>query len=216
MRNIAKYIEHTLLKADTTRQMIDQHIEEAKQYPFASICVSPYWVNYCHNALKDFEVNICTVIGFPLGAQTTNVKVFETKQAVKDGATEIDMVLNIGMLKSKEDKIVENDIKQVVNATKGKALVKVIIETCLLNDEEKTRACHIASQAGAHFVKTSTGFSTDGAHVVDIKLMKRVVGRKLGVKASGGIRTLDDALAMINAGATRIGASNSMRIVNEQ
>src|SRR5690349_19965743 len=132
MRNIAKYIDHTLFKADTTRQMIDQHIDEAKQYPVASICVSPYWVNYCHNALKDFEVNICTVIGFQLGAQTTNVRVFEAKQAVKDGATEIDMVLNNGMLKSREDKLGENDLKQLLTAMQGKALVKVIIETCLL------------------------------------------------------------------------------------
>src|SRR5699024_7023062 len=151
--NIAKYIDHTLLKAETTRQMIDKHIEEAKQYPFASVCVPPYWVNYCHSFLKDYEVAICTVIGFPLGTQTTNGKVFEAKQAGRDGATEIDMVLNIGMLKSKEDKIVENDIKQVVNATKGEALVKVIIETCLLTDEEKIRACQIVSRAGADFVK---------------------------------------------------------------
>lgn len=213
--NIAKMIDHTLLKPETTKNQIIKLTEEAKQYNFASVCVNPTWVKLASEKLKGSEVKVCTVIGFPLGANTTAVKVFEAEDAIKNGAEEIDMVINIGELKDKNDAYVENDIKSVVEAAKGKAIVKVIIETCLLTQEEKVRVCNIAKKAGADFVKTSTGFSKYGAKVEDVKLMRETVGKDMGVKASGGIHTKQETLDMIEAGASRIGASAGIAIVSE-
>lgn len=178
-----------------------------------SVCVSPIWVKYAAEQLKDTNVKVCTVIGFPQGATPTEVKVFETKNAIENGATEVDMVIPVGVLKDKDYIAVENDIRAVVEAAKSKALTKVIIETCLLTDEEKIMACKLSKSAGADFVKTSTGFSTDGATVKDIRLMRETVGEQMGVKASGGVRSREDADAMIKAGATRIGTSNGVKIV---
>lgn len=214
MDSIVKLIDHTLLKPDVKKEFVEKLCEEAKTYKFASVCVNPYWVKYCYNLLKDTSVKVCTVIGFPLGASATKTKVFEAEQAIEDGATEIDMVINIGELKSGNYEVVKNDIEQVVKVCKEKALVKVIIETCLLNDEEKIITCKLAKEAGADFVKTSTGFSTGGASVHDILLMKKTVGDDMGIKASGGIRDLKTAIEMINAGATRIGTSSSVSIVS--
>ncbi|RLL48038.1 deoxyribose-phosphate aldolase [Oceanobacillus piezotolerans] len=211
---LAKYIDHTLLKPESTKNQIDKIINEAREYEFASVCVNPYWVSYCFEKLKDTPVKVCTVIGFPLGATSTASKVFETKQAIKDGAKEVDMVINIGELKSGNDNQVKADIAAVVNEAKTSAITKVIIETALLTDEEKVRACKLAKEAGADFVKTSTGFSSGGATVEDIKLMRETVGPDLGVKASGGVRDYDAVKAMIEAGATRIGASSGVAIVN--
>lgn len=213
MTNIAKLIDHTLLKADATTSEINQLCEEAKTYSFASVCVNPSWVNYCYEKLKNTSVKVCTVIGFPLGATTTATKEFETKNAIQNGATEVDMVINISALKNKKDSFVEDDIRSVVKAAKGKALTKVIIETSLLTQDEIVRACQLAKNAGADYVKTSTGFSTGGATEGDIKLMRAAVGPELGVKASGGVRTTEDAQKMIAAGATRIGASSGVAIV---
>ncbi len=210
---LAKYIDHTLLKADATKDKIEKLCEEAKEYGFASVCVNPAWVPLAAELLKGSEVKVCTVIGFPLGATTPEVKRFETENAIQNGAEEVDMVINIGALKSGDDELVKKDIQAVVEAAKGKALVKVIIETCLLTEEEKVKACKLSVEAGADYVKTSTGFSTGGATVEDIKLMRETVGPELGVKASGGVRTREDALAMIEAGATRIGASSGIAIV---
>lgn len=213
-KNIAQMIDHTILKADTAKATIDTLLEEAKAYGFASVCLNPYWVKYAADALADYpETKVCTVIGFPLGANTKEVKALETKDAIQNGATEVDMVINIGALKSGQEGLVQADIAAVVEAAKGKALVKVIIEACLLTDDEKKKACELAVAAGADYVKTSTGFSTGGATVEDIKLMRKTVGPDLGVKASGGVRTLEDAEAMIEAGATRIGASSGVDIV---
>ncbi|MCT2534475.1 deoxyribose-phosphate aldolase [Aquibacillus koreensis] len=211
--NIAKMIDHTVLKADTTKEQIVTVCQEAKENGFYSVCVNPTWVEEAASLLKDSEVEVCTVIGFPLGASTSAVKALETKDAIAKGATEVDMVINIGMLKDGNDEAVQKDIEAVVNVAKGKALVKVIIETSLLTDEEKVRACQLAVKAGTDYVKTSTGFSTGGATVEDIKLMRETVGPDLGVKASGGVRDQKGALAMIEAGATRIGASASVAIV---
>ncbi|MBM7585632.1 deoxyribose-phosphate aldolase [Bacillus pakistanensis] len=211
--NIAKYIDHTALKADTSKEAIQKLIDEAKQYGFKSVCVNPGYVSFASEQLKDTGVEVCTVIGFPLGASTTETKVFETKDAIEKGATEIDMVINVSQLKDKEDAAVEFEISEIVKAAKGKAIVKVIIETSLLTDEEKERACLLAKKANADFVKTSTGFSTGGATVEDIKLMRSVVGEDMGVKASGGIRTIEDVNSMIEAGATRIGASAGVSIM---
>ncbi|MDP4156324.1 MAG: deoxyribose-phosphate aldolase [Bacillota bacterium] len=214
-QNVARMIDHTLLKPDATEAEIVKLVNEAKQYSFASVCINPTWVKTAADLLVDTpNVKVCTVIGFPLGATTTETKVFETKNAIGNGATEVDMVINIGALKDKRDEFVEQDIRAVVEAAKGKALTKVIIETCLLTDEEKVRACELAVKAGTDFVKTSTGFSTGGATVADIQLMRKTVGPDLGVKASGGVRSREDALAMIEAGATRIGASAGIAIVN--
>ncbi|MDP4105014.1 MAG: deoxyribose-phosphate aldolase [Bacillota bacterium] len=214
-QNVARMIDHTLLKPDATEAEIVKLVNEAKQYSFASVCINPTWVKTAADLLVDTpNVKVCTVIGFPLGATTTETKVFETKNAIGNGATEVDMVINIGALKDKRDEFVEQDIRAVVEAAKGKALTKVIIETCLLTDEEKIRACELAVKAGTDFVKTSTGFSTGGATVADIQLMRKTVGPDLGVKASGGVRSREDALAMIEAGATRIGASAGIAIVN--
>jgi deoxyribose-phosphate aldolase len=211
--NIAKMIDHTLLKANTTKEQIVKLCEEAKQYNFASVCVNPTWVATAAELLKGTDVKVCTVIGFPLGANTPETKAFETKDAIEKGATEVDMVINIGALKDGNDELVERDIRAVVEAAKGKALVKVIIETCLLTEEEKVRACELAVKAGADYVKTSTGFSTGGATVEDIALMRKTVGPDIGVKASGGVRDLQGAEAMIQAGATRIGTSSGVAIV---
>ena len=207
-----KYIDHTLLKPDASQEQIETLIEEAKKYDFASVCVNPTWVNFAAQALKATYVKVCTVIGFPLGANTPELKAFETSDAIQNGANEVDMVINIGALKSRNFDLVERDIRAVVEAAKG-TLVKVIIETCLLTDDEKVKACQIAQKAGADFVKTSTGFSTGGATVEDVALMRKTVGPDMGVKASGGARSYEDALAFIKAGATRIGASSGVAIM---
>ncbi|WP_427340589.1 deoxyribose-phosphate aldolase [Caloranaerobacter sp. DY30410] len=213
MKNIASMIDHTILKPDTTKDKVKKVCEEAKKYGFASVCVNPYYVKYVKELLEGSEVKVTSVIGFPLGSNTKEVKAFEASQAIKDGADELDMVINIGALKDKEYDVVREDIKAVVDAAKGKAIVKVIIETCLLTEEEKVMACKLAKEAGADFVKTSTGFSTGGATVEDVRLMRETVGEEMGVKASGGVRDLETAKAMIEAGATRIGASSSVAIV---
>lgn len=213
-KNLAKMIDHTLLKANAKKEDIVKLAEEAKQYDFASVCVNPTWVKTAYEVLKDTSVKVCTVIGFPLGASASKVKGYEAKVAIEDGATEVDMVINVGALKGKLYDVVEQDIKEVVEAAKGKALVKVIIETCLLEEDEKVKACEIAVNAGTDFVKTSTGFSTGGATVEDIALMRKTVGTNIGVKASGGVRSYEDAAKMIEAGASRIGTSNGVTIVN--
>jgi deoxyribose-phosphate aldolase len=213
---IASYIDHTLLKADATKHQIEKLCGEAKEYRFASVCVNPCWVAYAAQLLEGTGVNVCTVIGFPLGASTPETKAFETKEAIENGAREVDMVINIGALKSGEDEIAKKEIEAVVSAAKGRAAVKVIIETGLLTDEEKVRACRLAEKAGADFVKTSTGFSAGGAAAEDVMLMKKAVGGRLGVKASGGIRSLEDAMTMIKAGASRIGTSSGAAIVQGQ
>ncbi|WP_019154566.1 deoxyribose-phosphate aldolase [Robertmurraya massiliosenegalensis] len=212
-QTIAKYIDHTLLKADAKEEQIERLCLEAKEYGFASVCVNPTWVRYASAILEETDVKVCTVIGFPLGATTSETKAFETKNAIENGATEVDMVINIGALKSGDPDLVESDIRAVVEAAKGKALTKVIIETSLLTEEEKMTACELSVKAGADFVKTSTGFSTGGATVEDIRLMRKVVGPEIGVKASGGVRNAEDAKSMIDAGATRIGASSGIAIV---
>ncbi|ASW43067.1 deoxyribose-phosphate aldolase [Clostridium isatidis] len=211
-KQLAKMIDHTLLKADATTEAIEKLCKEALEYNFASVCVNPANVSKASSILKGSDVKVCTVIGFPLGATTPEVKAFETEDAIRNGAQEVDMVINIGKLKDKDFDFVKKDIEAVVNAAKGKALTKVIIETCLLTDEEKATACKLAKEAGADFVKTSTGFSTGGATKEDIKLMRETVGPELGVKASGGVRTREDALVMIENGATRIGASSGIAI----
>lgn len=210
--NYAKFIDHTLLKPESTRQQIDQIIDEAKEYNFKSICVNPTHVKYAAERLNDSGVLVCTVIGFPLGATTTATKIFETEDAIKNGATELDMVINIGALKDGRFEDVQKDIEGVVGAANGKT-VKVIIETVLLSDEEKVKASELAEAAGADFVKTSTGFAGGGATPEDVKLMKDTVGDELEVKASGGVRSLEDFNKMIDAGATRIGASAGVQII---
>lgn len=207
-----QYIDHTLLKADSTQSQIDTILAEAKKYNFASVCLNPTWVSYAADALKDSDVKVCTVIGFPLGANTSAVKAFETKNAVENGADEVDMVINIGRAKDGDFAYVEEDIKAVVAAS-GDKLVKVIIEACLLTDDEKVKACLAAKAAGADFVKTSTGFSTGGATVEDVRLMRQTVGPDMGVKAAGGARSLADAQAFIEAGASRIGTSAGIAII---
>ncbi|MFC2948396.1 deoxyribose-phosphate aldolase [Virgibacillus sediminis] len=212
-KDLAKYIDHTQLKPETAKEKIEQIVNEAIEHEFASVCVNPHWVPYCYSRLKDTSVKVCTVIGFPLGATSTATKEFETRQAIKDGATEVDMVINVGELKSGNEDAVKDDIKAVVEAAKGQALTKVIIETSLLSEQEKVRACKLAKEAGADFVKTSTGFSGGGATVEDIKLMREAVGEEMGVKASGGVRDYQTTQAMIDAGATRIGASAGIDII---
>lgn len=212
-KNVTRMIDHTLLKADATKAEIEKLVGEAIEYSFASVCVNPTWVKTAADLLAEApEVKVCTVIGFPLGASTPETKAFETKNAIDNGATEVDMVINIAALKDNQDDLVEKDIRAVVEAAKGKALTKVIIEACLLTNEEKIRACELSVKAGADFVKTSTGFSTGGATVEDIRLMRKTVGPDIGVKASGGIRSREDALALVEAGATRIGASSGVSI----
>lgn len=214
--SIAKCIDHTVLKPQTTEAAVRKLCAEAAQYGFASVCVNPCWVALCADLLKDTEVDVCTVIGFPLGANTSAVKAFEAAEAIRQGATEVDMVLNVGALKDGNADLVRADIAAVVEAAKGKALVKVILEICLLTDEEKRIACRLAKEAGADYVKTSTGFSTGGATEADIALMRAEVGPEMGVKASGGIRDYATAQAMIRAGASRIGASAGVQIVAEE
>lgn len=214
IQNVAAMIDHTLLKADAKKEQIETLCQEAKEYTFASVCVNPTWVNLASQLLEGTPVKVCTVIGFPLGANTPETKAFETANAIENGATEVDMVINIGALKGGNVELVERDIRAVVDAAKSKALTKVIIETSLLTDDEKVRACQLAVKAGADYVKTSTGFSTGGATVEDIALMRKTVGPDIGVKASGGVRNAEDAKTMIEAGATRIGASSGVAIVN--
>ncbi|WHY76180.1 deoxyribose-phosphate aldolase [Neobacillus sp. WH10] len=212
--NVAAMIDHTLLKPEATREQIESLCKEAKENGFFSVCVNPTWVSTSKEILAGSAVKVCTVIGFPLGATTSETKSFETKNAIENGADEVDMVINIGALKDKNDDFVENDILAVVEVAKGRALTKVIIETSLLTKEEKIRACELSVKAGADYVKTSTGFSTGGATVEDIVLMRQTVGPEIGVKASGGVRSTADAQKMIEAGATRIGASSSVAIIN--
>ncbi len=210
--DIAKYIDHTVLAANATQEKIEKLCEEAKQWKFASVCVNTCWTKLCAEKLKGTGVNVCVVVGFPLGAMCTKAKAYEAKCAVEDGATEVDMVINIGWLKDKKDDLVENDIREVKKACGDKHL-KVIIEACLLTEEEKVRACELSVKAGADFVKTSTGFSTGGATAEDVALMRRTVGPDTGVKAAGGIRTFEDAKKMIEAGANRLGCSAGIAIV---
>ena len=212
--NLAGMIDHTLLKPDATPDQIAQLCFEARKYGFASVCINPAWVSLCAQLLQGSPVKVCTVIGFPLGATAPEVKAFETKNAIDNGATEIDMVINIGALKARDLEMVAKDIRGVVNAAHARGhIVKVILETVLLTDEEKTIGSLISKEAGADFVKTSTGFAGGGATVKDIELMRRVVGRDMGVKASGGVRTYEDAESMVKAGATRIGASAGVKII---
>ena len=215
-RNIAQYIDHTLLRANATEAQIRRLCEEAMEYHFASVCVNTCYVPLAAELLKGSGVKTCCVVGFPLGAMSTEGKAFEAADAVKKGAEEVDMVINVGAIKSGNWDYVKEDIERVVKASHDKALVKVIIETCLLTDEEKVHACITAKEAGADFVKTSTGFSTGGATVEDIQLMRETVGSEMGVKASGGVRTLADAEAMIKAGATRLGTSAGVAIAQGQ
>lgn len=212
---IASIIDHTILKPETTPGEIKKICKEAVENKFASVCVNSCYTKLAASEVKGSGVKVCTVVGFPLGAMASDSKAFETKKAIEDGANEIDMVINIGMLKACEYEYVKNDILAVVNAAKGKAIVKVIIETCLLTDEEKIAVCKIAKDAGADFVKTSTGFSKWGAKVEDVKLMRKAVGPDMGVKASGGVHGFEDAVSMIEAGATRIGASSSLKIIGK-
>lgn len=210
--NYNKLIDHTILKADTTQDSVKRICEEAMEYDFASVCINPTWVSYCADLLKDSDVKVCTVIGFPLGANTTATKVFEAQDAIKNGADEIDMVINIGALKDGNEEFVYEDIKAVVDACQGH-IVKVIIETCLLTEEEKVKACLAVKKAKAAFVKTSTGFSTAGATPKDVKLMKDTVGEDVQVKAAGGVRNFDDMIKVVEAGATRIGTSAGCQLV---
>ncbi len=210
--NYNEYIDHTLLKANATQAEIQQLCLEAKTHAFASVCVNPYWVPVCHVALKETGVMVCTVIGFPLGASSTLSKANETRVAYEQGADEFDMVINIGALKDHQDEIVRKDIEAVVEAAQGRT-VKVIIETCLLSEEEKIRACELCVEAKAHFVKTSTGFSTAGATFEDVALMKKVVNGHCKVKAAGGVRSMEDMQKMIEAGADRIGTSSGVKLV---
>lgn len=210
--NLNKYIDHTVLKADTPKAKVQQIIDEAIQYDFMSVCINPTWVSFAAEKLAATDVKVCTVIGFPLGANMSAVKAFEASEAIKNGADEVDMVINIGAAKDGDWDLVESDIQAVADAS-GDVLTKVIIETSLLTDEEKVKACQAAVRAGADFVKTSTGFSTAGATVADIALIRQTVGPDLGVKASGGVRSIADAQAMIDAGATRLGTSNGVDIM---
>lgn len=208
-----KYIDHTNLKQDMSEQDLIKLVDEAKEYDFFSICINPCWVKQASELLAGSNTKVCSVIGFPLGANTTNIKVLEAKEAIENGASEIDMVINVSKLKDKDYEYVYNEIKQIKEAI-GNNVLKVIIEACLLTNEEKTIACQIIMKAGANFVKTSTGMSTGGATVEDVKLFKEVVGDTTLIKAAGGVRTYEDALSMIEAGANRIGTSGGVKIVN--
>ena len=207
-----KLIDHTLLKQDATPEQIVKLCEEAKEFDFMSVCVNPAYVPLAAECLAGTGVKVCTVIGFPLGMNLTRTKVEEAELCIAQGADEIDMVINVGMLKAGHDDYVKEEIK-LLKEVAGKLVLKVIIETCLLTDEEKVRACRLAKEAGADFVKTSTGFSTGGATVHDVKLMRDTVGPEMGVKASGGVRTHEDLIAMVEAGANRIGTSNGTKII---
>jgi deoxyribose-phosphate aldolase len=210
---MAQYIDHTLLKPEAQQSAFDKLCEEAIQYRFKAVCVNSCRVAYVAGRLEGSGVEVCSVVGFPLGAMETRAKAFEASQAIEDGATEVDMVINIGALKSGDLKTVDDDIRALRNAAKGSTVLKVIIETCLLTDDEKTLACEMAKKAGADFVKSSTGFSTGGATIEDIALMCKVVGSEMGVKASGGIKDFAAASAMVNAGANRLGTSSGIAIV---
>lgn len=215
---LAKLIDHTILKAIATQEDVTKLCNEALEYEFASVCINPSFVPLAANLLKDSSVLVCTVIGFPLGSTSTAAKAFEAQEAVKNGALEVDMVINVGALKERREDVVFQDISAVVEAAKGanpEAITKVIIETCYLTDEEKVLACQLAKKAGAHFVKTSTGFGSGGATAHDISLMRQTVGPEMGVKASGGIKNLEQVLEMVKAGASRIGASAGVDIVKE-
>lgn len=212
---LASMIDHTILKPEAGKEQVETICREAREYGFASVCVNSSYVPLCAELLRDTEVKVCTVIGFPLGAMSTAAKAAEARQAILDGAEELDMVIHIGMLKDGNNEYVDQDIHSVVEEARGKAAVKVIIETCLLSEEEKIRACLLAKKAGADYVKTSTGFSTGGATAEDIALMKKTVGKNMKVKASGGIRTREKAEEMRKAGADRIGTSSGIRIVEE-
>lgn len=208
-----KYIDHTNLKQDMSEHDLIKLVNEAKEYDFFSICINPCWVKQASELLAGSNTNVCSVIGFPLGANTTNIKVLEAKEAIENGASEIDMVINVSKLKDKDYEYVYNEIKKIKEAI-GNNVLKVIIEACLLTNEEKTIACQIIMKAGADFVKTSTGMSTGGATVEDVKLFKEVVGDTTLIKAAGGVRTYEDAISMIEAGANRIGTSGVVKIVN--
>ncbi|MBI4786535.1 MAG: deoxyribose-phosphate aldolase [Chloroflexi bacterium] len=215
-QDLAKFIDHTLLKPEATPAEIEKLCNEAKEYRFAAVCVNPPYVKQCAQLLRGTDVDIAAVVGFPLGAHTTETKVFEARQAIADGANEIDMVINVGWLKANQDAAVRDDIRAVVEAAHAaNAIVKAIIEAALLTDDEKVRACQLSKEAGADFVKTSTGFGPGGATVHDVALMSRAVNGELGVKAAGGIRNYEQAQAMIQAGATRIGASAGVKILQE-
>jgi deoxyribose-phosphate aldolase len=206
-------IDHTILAPQATKEDVERLCKEAMEYGFHSVCVNSSFVYYCARLLKDSGVAVCTVIGFPLGAMSTAGKTAEAEQAIRDGASELDMVIHIGMIKSGDWEYVKQDISSVVEAAKGRAIVKVILETCLLTDDEKVKACRICEECGADFVKTSTGFSKGGATIEDVALMRRTVGSGMGVKASGGIRSLEDAQAMVKAGAVRLGTSSGVAIM---
>lgn len=208
-----KYIDHTNLKQDMSEQDLIKLVDEAKEYDFFSICINPCWVKQASELLAGSNTKVCSVIGFPLGANTTNIKVLEAKEAIENGASEIDMVINVSKLKDKDYEYVYNEIKQIKEAI-GNNVLKVIIEACLLTNDEKTIACQIIMKAGANFVKTSTGMSTGGATIEDVKLFKEVVGDTTLIKAAGGVRTYEDAISMIEAGANRIGTSGGVKIVN--
>ncbi|MFZ2493069.1 MAG: deoxyribose-phosphate aldolase [Thermoanaerobaculia bacterium] len=215
--DVVKLIDHTVLKPEATAEDIEKLCAEAREHGFYSVCVNPTWVPKVKQLLRGTDVKVCAVVGFPLGAQSPEIKTLEARRAIREGAQEIDMVINIGALKSGDDRLVARDIRGVVEACdEGRALSKVILETALLSDSEKVRGCELSMKAGADYVKTSTGFSKGGATAEDIALMARTVApRKLGVKASGGVRTYADVLKMVEAGATRIGSSNSVKIVEE-
>jgi deoxyribose-phosphate aldolase len=211
---IASMIDHTLLKADAHRDEVIKLCNEAKKYKFATVCVNPFWVPVAVQELRGSAVGITTVVGFPLGSNSVTVKAAETRDAIASGATEIDMVLNIGALKSGDRDVVERDIREVALACKGKALLKVIIETCYLTDEEKKLAAQICKSAGADYVKTSTGFGPSGATLADIQLIRKTVGADMGIKASGGVKNLNFALQLIEAGATRLGTSSGIALLS--
>ncbi len=215
-KEVARLIDHTLLKPQATPVQVEQLCDQARRYGFASVCINPVYVRLAADKLEGSDVAVCTVVGFPLGATTTSIKVREAQQALADGATEIDMVIHIGALKAGDHQAVQEDIAAVSTACReGGALLKVIIEAVLLSDEEKVAACRLAQAAGADFVKTSTGFAGGGATVEDVRLMRRTVGPQMGIKAAGGVRSYADALAMVDAGATRIGASAGVEIVEQ-
>ncbi len=214
--NLAQYIDHTILKPDTSLSAIEKVCQEARNHGFFSVCVNPYYVSTVKALLEGSSVKVTSVVGFPLGAQKTATKVYETQEALIDGADEIDMVINVAALKNKAYEVVLNDIKAVRKAINHPKVLKVIIETCLLSDDEKIKACQLSVEAGADYVKTSTGFSSGGATLEDIKLMRQTVGPDIGVKASGGIKSQAQVMELIEAGATRIGASSSVEIVTNQ
>lgn len=210
-----KYFDHTILKAEATEAQVAKICEEALAHDFASVCVNQYYTKFVAEKLKGSDVKVCTVVGFPLGMSETRVKAFETKAAIEDGATEVDMVINVGALKDKKYDYVRNDIKTLKEVCGKDVVLKVIIETCLLTEEEKIRACELSKEVGADFVKTSTGFSTGGAKAEDVALMRKTVGEEMGVKASGGIHTAEEAQAMIDAGASRLGTSATLAIIGK-